>query len=187
MSCQSRCGRPGTFQKKRSLNWSETFTIWLHQEVSSFGRRVWARRGFRPCVQVHHRYEWLYVYGFDHLPSRRTFWLSMPTVPTDAFSMALHEFANFCQLGKNKRIFLLVDCAGFHRSRAIIRPGGLRLCFLAAYSPELQPAEHFWPLSNAPLVNRCFASLDELEEVQAECCNYLQDHPDLVRSATFFH
>jgi len=32
-------------------------------------RRVWARRGFRPRVLVHHRYEWLYVYGFVHPPA----------------------------------------------------------------------------------------------------------------------
>jgi len=111
----------------------------------------------------------------------------MPTVSTDAFSVALREFADFCQLGQGKRVFLLVDRAGFHTSPAIIRPVGLQLCFLPAYSPQLQPAEHLWPLSNQPLVNRCFASLDELEAVQTERCNHLQDHPDLVRSPTFFH
>ncbi len=27
-------------------------------------RRVWAKRGERPVVVVHPRYEWTYVYGF---------------------------------------------------------------------------------------------------------------------------
>lgn len=150
-------------------------------------RRVWSLRGVRPSVLVHHRYQWLYVYGFVHPPSGRTFWLLMPTVSIDAFTVALREFAAFCQTGTDKRIFLLLDRAGFHTSPAIARPSGLDLCFLPPYSPELQPAEHLWPLSNRPLVNRCFASLDELEAVQAERCNWLQDHPDLVRSATLFH
>jgi DDE superfamily endonuclease len=150
-------------------------------------RRVWSLRGVRPQVLVHHRYQWSYVYGFVHPPSGRTFWLLMPTVSSAAFAVALREFAAFCQAGPDKRIFLLVDRAGFHTRPAILRPTGLDLWFLPAYSPELQPAEHLWPLTNQPLVNRCFASLDDLEAVQAERCNWLQDHPDLIRSATLFH
>jgi transposase len=30
----------------------------------------------------------------------------------------------------------------------------IRLEFLPPYSPELQPAEHLWPLINEPLANR---------------------------------
>ncbi len=36
-------------------------------------------------------------------------------------------------------------------------------------------------------IQRRFSSLDELEAVQADHCNWLQDHPNLVRSATCFH
>jgi transposase len=35
--------------------------------------------------------------------------------------------------------------------------------WLPAYSPELQPAERLWPLVDAPLSNRTFDSIDELE------------------------
>jgi hypothetical protein len=42
---------------------------WWAQDEHRLGlkpllRRVWARRGKRPLAPVHHRYEWLYVYGF---------------------------------------------------------------------------------------------------------------------------
>lgn len=30
-------------------------------------------------------------------------------------------------------------------------------------------------------------SLDELEQVQAECCRYLQTHPELIRAQTHFN
>ncbi len=63
----------------------------------------------------------------------------------------------------------------------------LQLLFQPAYSPELQPSEHLWCLSDQPLRNRYFSSLDELEAVQAERCAWLKDHPDIVRSATNFH
>ena len=47
----------------------------------------------------------------------------------------------------------------------------------APYSPELQPAEHLWPLTNAALVNQHFASIEELEDAQAERCVALQGRP----------
>lgn len=59
--------------------------------------------------------------------------------------------------------------------------------FLPPYSPELQPAEHLWPLTNTVLANRHFASIEELEDAQAERCVALQGRPDLIRSATLCH
>lgn len=150
-------------------------------------RRVWSLCGQRPIVTVHHRYEWLYVYGFVRPVSGRTFWLLMPTVSIPAFNAALRAFAEFANPSGEKRIFLFVDQAGWHTSRKVERHNGLSLFFLPPYSPELQPAEHLWHLSDAPLVNHCFASLADLEAVLAQRCNWLQDHPDLVRSATNFH
>lgn len=53
--------------------------------------------------------------------------------------------------------------------------------------PELQPAEHLWPLTNTVLVNQHFASIEELEDAQAERCVALQARPDRIRSTTRFH
>ncbi len=150
-------------------------------------RRVWSKRGERPVVTVYHRYQWLYVYGFVQPISGRTFWLLMPTVSIDAFNAALQAFVEFTSAAAHKRIFLFLDQAGWHTSRQVERHTGLSLLFLPPYSPELQPAEHLWQLSDAPLLNRCFASLDDLEAVQAERCNWLQDHPDVVRSTANFY
>ncbi len=58
------------------------------------------------------------------------------------------------------------------------------LLFLPPHSPELQPAEHLWPFTNTVLVNRHFASIEELEDAQAERCVALQGRPDLIRSPT---
>lgn len=67
-----------------------------------------------------------------------------------------------------------MDQAGWHKSRDLVLPEGLHGLFLPAHSPELQPAERLWPLSNEPLANRVVTSLDELEQVQAERCRWLQ-------------
>ncbi|MBI5929820.1 MAG: hypothetical protein HY862_10955 [Chloroflexi bacterium] len=61
---------------------------------------------------MQHRYEWLYVYGFVHPSSGRSFWLLMPTVSIPAFSVALHAFATFAQAGETTDLRLLVDRAG---------------------------------------------------------------------------
>jgi transposase len=66
-------------------------------------------------------------------------------------------------------------------------PDHVHLLFLPAYSPELQPAEHLWPLTNAVLRNRHFASIEDLEDAQLAHCAALQRRPDLIRSTTLFH
>jgi transposase len=65
-------------------------------------------------------------------------------------------------------------------------PEHVHLLFLPPHSPELQPAEHLWPLTNTVLVNQHFATIEALEDAQAERCVALQARPDLIRSTTRF-
>jgi hypothetical protein len=53
--------------------------------------------------------------------------------------------------------------------------------------PKLPPVEHLWPLANTPLINRHFASVEELEEAQLAHCAALQRQPERIRSATLLH
>ena len=136
---------------------------------------------------VRPRYQWMYLYGFVEPQSGKTSWLLMPTVNTAAFSLALAAFAKEQGVGPNQRILLVLDQAGWHKSRDLVIPEGLHLLFLPSHSPELQPAERLWPLSNEPLANRVFRSLDELEQVQSERCRWLQAHAEVIRGRTSFH
>ena len=63
-------------------------------------------------------------------------------------------------------------------------PEHVYVLFLPPYSPELQSVEHLWPLTNTTLVNRHFASVDDLEDVQATRVVELRSRRGLVRSAT---
>jgi transposase len=150
-------------------------------------RRIWARKGSRVRAVVRPRYQWMYLYGFVEPTSGKTSWLLMPTVNTTAFSLALSAFAQEQGVGPNKHLLLVLDQAGWHKSADLVIPEGLHLLFLPAHSPELQPAERLWPLSNEPLANRVFTSLDELEQVQAERCRWLQAHPEYICRRTSFH
>jgi hypothetical protein len=52
--------------------------------------------------------------------------------------------------------------------------------------PEAMSPEHLWPLTNTVLVNRQFATIEELEDTQFARCFALQHRPDVIRSTTSF-
>ena len=66
-------------------------------------------------------------------------------------------------------------------------PDGIHLYCLPSHSPELQPAERLWPLTNEPIANRCFKNLDELEAVLFERCRKLLNLKQLISGSTYFY
>jgi len=66
-------------------------------------------------------------------------------------------------------------------------PDGIHLVFLPPYSPELQPCERLWPLTNEAITNRHFKTLDELQEVQVQRCVTRKPNPIGIHHITFFH
>jgi transposase len=84
---------------------------------------------------------------------------------------------------------MILDQAGWHTSEQVQLqlPEGLHLEFMPSHSPELQPAERLWPLTNEPIANRSFETLDELEEVLYERCRDLLKQPELIRRITYYH
>jgi transposase len=149
-------------------------------------RRVWAPRGQRPLAPVQHRYQWRYLVGFVHPASGRTCFHLASSVSIPLFETELAAFARQAGASPTKQLVLVLDRAGWHTSARLRVPEHVHLLFLPPYSPELQPAEHLWPLTNAPLVNRHFATIEELEEAQATGCLALQHQPERVRSTTRF-
>ena len=150
-------------------------------------RRVWSPRGQRPQAVVQHRYQWCYLYAFVHPSSGRTWWLLLPTVSVAAFTLALAEFAQAVGAGQDKHVLLVLDSAGWHTSPQVQLPVGVHLHVLPPYSPERQPAERLWPLTNEALANRHFQSVDGLQSVQEQRCLSLQRMPEVIRAYTRFH
>jgi transposase len=75
-------------------------------------------------------------------------WLILPTVNAEVFSVALSHFAEEVGCGKDGRLILVLDQAGWHKGKEVEVPEGIHLQFLPSNSPELQPSEWLWPLSN---------------------------------------
>jgi hypothetical protein len=149
--------------------------------------KVWAPKGQRPLAKVQHRYEWLYLYAFACPNTGESQYWILPEVSTQAFEVVLHSFANSIGASDEHPVLLVLDQAGWHTSKYLKLPVGLQLVFLPPYSPELQPAEHLWALTDAPLKNKHFDTLDHLHHTLAARCTKLEQHSALVRSHTLFH
>jgi DDE superfamily endonuclease len=128
-----------------------------------------------------------YLYAFVHPSSGRTWWLLLPTVSVAAFTLALTEFAQAVGAGPGKQVPVVLDGAGWHVSAYVHVPAGVHVHCLPPYSPELQPAERLWPLTNEALANRHFHDLEALQDAQAQRCLTLQTQPEVIRAHTSFH
>jgi transposase len=150
-------------------------------------RRVWAPVGKRPVARFERGYEWTYLYGFVRPESGEVYWLILPTLNTELFSMALREFAKEVGVGKEKRVLLVVDKAGWHTGGGVEVPEGVHLEFLPSGSPELQPEERLWPLTNEALANRLFEKISEMEQALVERCVQLLDQAETIRDLINYH
>lgn len=150
-------------------------------------KKVWCFPGQRPLAPVEHRYEWCYLVAFVHPASGRTVFHLASAVNIPLFEAELAAFAEAVGAGPKKQIVLVLDRAGWHTSVKLRVPEHIHLLFLPAYSPELNPAEHLWPLTDTALANQHFATLQDLEDAQATRCVALQARRDLIRSTTCFH
>ena len=150
-------------------------------------RGVWAPVGERPIAHGHHRYEWLYVYGFVEPATGSTVWNVANAVCKEMFEAVLADFAASIGAGRKKRVVLQLDQAGWHGPDNLDLPDGVRLVFQPSHSPELQPAEHLWAFVDEPLVNIHFETIDDLEQVVSTRCVELMRQQDMIRASALFH
>jgi transposase len=68
-----------------------------------------------------------------------------------------------------------------------IRSPDHALELLPSGSPELQPAERLWPLTNEAVANRLFEEIEEVEEALVERCVELLDQTEVIRSLANYH
>jgi len=102
-------------------------------------------------------------------------------------SLSLRLFTEEVGAGPGNHVVLVLDGAGWHKSKDLEVPEGIHLLFLPPNSPELQPAERLWPLLNEVVANRAFESLDELEDVLVDRCNELDKQPEVIKGLANYH
>jgi hypothetical protein len=148
---------------------------------------VWALKGHRPTANGQHKFESLFVYGFAHPRTGRGRFLILPKANSEFMGQALADFAGWANPQGRKVLVVLVDNAGGHTAKKLVVPASVVLFPLPSCTPELQPAEHLWPLVREGLANRVFDGLPGLTQTLATRCQWLVDHPDVIGGAVGFH
>lgn len=89
-------------------------------------RRVWARRGRRPAAVSTHKYKWFYLYGFVRPSTGAVEWWVASRVGVALFQQVLDAFARDVGAGPDKTVVLVLDNAGWHISKKLRPPEGIR-------------------------------------------------------------
>jgi transposase len=114
-------------------------------------------------------------------------------VNTDWLNRVYQSFANDVGISETKKVLLVEDNAGWHRSERVEVPEGIIVEFLPPYSPELPPAQRLkphvrlWLLVDEPLVNQNFETIDEIEEILVKHCNILLNLKQEIKDLTNYH
>lgn len=133
--------------------------------------RVWAKRGVPLYVKVKQGYKNFYSYSCVSPHSGESFSLFLPEVNTEMMNIFFREFSkNY----SDKNILIIMDQAGWHKSKNLNIPENVFLKFLPPYSPELNPVEKLWQwLRKEAIHNNLFKTLEELMDVLAKELNKL--------------
>ena len=108
--------------------------------------------------------------------------LMLPQVNSDCMQIFLDEIA---RRDPTDHVVMVLDGAGWHKSKDFRLPDTLRLLFLPPYSPELNPQEHLWDeRREQQFPNRVFDSIDALEDHLVTALRDLEHSPDRVKSIT---
>src|SRR3954453_12086863 len=179
---------PGTMPATSQLAWLISMTAMI---VLSWSKGVRDRLKSLSCCAMGRSIALLPAtmvtsrHRLPHSISGETFWYVSNGVSKPFFAALLALFAREAGAGRDRIIVLGLDSAGWHTEPNLVVPDGIRLADLPPYSPELQPAEHLWPVLDEPLANQYFATLADLEHVVTERCRVLNH--DQLKPGTNFH
>jgi transposase len=73
----------------------------------------------------------------------------------------------------NEEVIMVMDGAGWHKSKELVIPPNFKIIFLPAYSPELNPIERLWLyIKQHTIKNRIYHTLKSLEDV---VCDFIRN------------
>ena len=141
--------------------------------------RSWARRGSRPTAVKQTRYEWVYLYAAVEPTTGASVALQAPHVNTGTMNVFLKMLGD--ELAPLEHAVLIMDQAGWHKSKKLKLPENITVLLLPPYSPELNPVERLWAyLRSHYLSNRVFDDYQHLLDAGAEAWQDLT--PEVLKS-----
>lgn len=105
---------------------------------------AWLEKGKRTPTSVKLGFKNFYLYSAVESSTGEHCTLEIPYVNTGCLNVFLEEFS---KTYPKDEILLVMDGAGWHRSKDLIIPANIEIVYLPPYSPELNPVERFWGTS----------------------------------------
>lgn len=141
--------------------------------------RMWAPTGSRPTAIKQTRYQWLYLFAAVEPATGASVALQTPSANTETMDVFLASFG--AELGPKDHAVLIMDGAGWHKSKKLKVPENVTILLLPPYSPELNPVERLWAyLRSHYLANRAYDDYQHLLQAGAEAWRELT--PDLLKT-----
>jgi transposase len=141
--------------------------------------RVWARTGSRPTAVKQTKYEWVYLYAAVEPATGESVALLAPNVDAGTFNVFLRMLSK--ELKPGEHAVLILDGAGWHKSKSLVMPDNVTCLLLPPYSPELNPVENLWHyLRSHHLSNRAYTDYDDL--LDAGGVAWRQLTPEVIKS-----
>ncbi len=135
-------------------------------DESRFGTKsktglVWFKKGSRTQIKVKLGFKNFYLYSAVNPSTGLEFTLVMPNVDTYCMNVFLKELSSMVD---DKKIVIVMDGAGWHKSENLQIPPNIRIELLPPYCPELNPVERLWKYTKDNVIkNKIFETLEELE------------------------
>ena len=157
----------------------------MFQDEARFGliseaRRCWCPKPDRPVCASTIMQEYTYVYSAVSVLDGRMDSLILPRVNTVCMQVFLDEVSSRYP---SEHLLMVMDGAGWHKSKSLHVPETMRLIVLPPYSPELNPVENLWEeIREKYFHNRVFDSIESLEEHLMESLSAMEADHERVRS-----
>jgi transposase len=161
----------------------------MTQDEGRFGRvsiprSSWAPMGTRPMVPRQIVREAFYVYSAVCPSLGKMSSLILPYANTEMMNLFL---ANVSEEFIENEIIMLVDGAGWHKSKELKIPYNIHFIIQPPYSPEVNPTEHIWDeIREKYLHNKIFSSLKETINRVSTGIRELSLKHELIKSMTLF-
>ena len=105
------------------------------------------------------------IYGAVGIPDGRNLFSEFPDMNTDCFQNFTEIFSEEFSDSMN---VLLTDNAGIHKAERLVIPQNIRLIFLPAYSPGLNPVGRFWQHIKRDMKGKIFSVPREMKDYAAD-------------------
>lgn len=163
----------------------EDVDIWF-QDEARFGQqntttRLWAEKGTRPRAVKQQQFLSAHIYGAVCPSTGKTEALISPVLNMAMMEKHLQQIADATPVGRHAVV--IMDRAGWHSNKLMVKFENLSIMHLPPYSPELNPIEQVWQwLRQHELSNQCFSCYEDIVDKVSDAWNSFRCKVDMVKS-----